>query len=101
MLARPENPAAYGGGGSVFQCAAAIGHAIARRQALIDGDKRCAAIAALMFLLINGWRWDVSETYGQEVFEGVAEGRISEDELEAIFAENSVADDGAAYSDKS
>jgi death-on-curing protein len=54
-LARPETYAHYEDADLPLQ-AAVLAHGIAESQCFIDGNKRMALIAMLVFLEINGWR---------------------------------------------
>jgi death-on-curing protein len=59
-LARPETYAHYQGADLALQ-AAVLAHGIAEGQQFIDGNKRTALIAMLVFLEINGWGIDASD----------------------------------------
>ena len=51
-LARPHNLAVYSNP-DVFDLAAAYGYGIARNHAFVDGNKRTAYVATLLFLRLN------------------------------------------------
>ena len=59
-LARPETHAHYQGSDLALQ-AAVLAHGIAEGQQFIDGNKRTALIAMLVFLEINGWHIEASD----------------------------------------
>jgi death on curing protein len=59
-LARPETYAHYQDADLALQ-AAVLAHGIAEGQYFIDGNKRTALIAMLVFLEINGWRVEASD----------------------------------------
>jgi death on curing protein len=59
-LARPETYAHYQDADLALQ-AAVLAHGIAEGQHFIDGNKRTALIAMLVFLEINGWRIEASD----------------------------------------
>jgi death on curing protein len=59
-IARPETYAHYQDADLPLQ-AAVLAHGIAESQCFIDGNKRTALIAMLVFLEINGWRVDASD----------------------------------------
>lgn len=63
------------------QKAAALLHSVARNHPFADGNKRTATVAAVLMLVVNGWRvaWDPREALEQIV--RVAEGQISVDEF--------------------
>jgi death-on-curing protein len=53
-LARPRQVFAYGDGVDLAALAAAYAHGIARNHPFVDGNKRTALIALLLFLRLNG-----------------------------------------------
>jgi death on curing protein len=59
-LARPETYAHYQDADLALQ-ATVLAHGIAEGQQFIDGNKRTALIAMLVFLDINGWRVEASD----------------------------------------
>ncbi len=59
-IARPETYAHYQDADLALQ-AAVLAHGIAEGQQFIDGNKRTALIAMLVFLEINGWRIEASD----------------------------------------
>lgn len=81
-LARPRNLLAYGEP-TIFALAAAYGFGIARNHPFIDGNKRAALIAIIMFLLRNGHRLMAPEAEAVVVIRDLAAGSLSEDELAA------------------
>lgn len=52
-LARPQHLAAYGSPGAA-ELAASYGWGLARNHPFVDGNKRTAFVAALLFLALNG-----------------------------------------------
>jgi len=59
-IARPETYAHYQDADLALQ-ATVLAHGIAEGQQFIDGNKRTALIAMLVFLEVNGWRVEASE----------------------------------------
>jgi len=62
--------------------AAALMHSLACNHALLDGNKRLALLATVVFLRINGYRLALSD---DEVFDltlGVAAGQLESEEVE-------------------
>jgi death-on-curing protein len=59
-IARPETYAHYQDADLALQ-AAVLAHRIAEGQQFIDGNKRTALIAMLVFLEVNGWRVEASD----------------------------------------
>jgi death-on-curing protein len=79
-LARAQNKWAYGET-DLFALAAAYGFGLARNHPFSDGNKRTAALAAFMFLELNGW---IVEAPAQEVHDTIfalAAGDLDEDAL--------------------
>ena len=70
----------------LFEMAAAYLFHIARDHPFVDGNKRAALAAALVFLWLNGKRIGPSEDELTDLVVGVAEGRVSKAEA-AVFLE--------------
>ncbi|HEY5999867.1 MAG TPA: type II toxin-antitoxin system death-on-curing family toxin [bacterium] len=62
--------------GDLFEMAAAYLYHIARNHPFVDGNKRTALAAALVFLDLNGIRIDATEDDLEALAVGVAAGRI-------------------------
>jgi death-on-curing protein len=61
-LARPENRFAYGRTAvTIFDLAAAYAFGLAKNRPFVDGNKRIAFATAIMFLELNGYRFDADE----------------------------------------
>ena len=80
-LARPENVFAYEADADVFRLAAAYGHGLVKNHPFIDGNKRTGALAAVVFLALNGTDVAFDEAEIAIVIIGVASGEISESAL--------------------
>ena len=90
-LARPKNLFAYSETEpSLEQMAAAYAFGITANHPFVDGNKRTAFIASITFLRLNGIRIvaDKAETY--LTFYGLAEGRVTEEQLAEWFVLNRV-----------
>lgn len=74
-LARAQNLAAYGSP-SLFELAAAYTDGIARNHPFVDGNKRTAFIAAILFLDINGVIFEGNEVDAVERTLALAAGAI-------------------------
>jgi prophage maintenance system killer protein len=61
--------------------AAAYGYGLAASHPYHDGNKRIAFLAMVMFLGLNGWDLDASESEVVSTMLAVADGRYSEPEL--------------------
>lgn len=61
-LARPENRFAYERRkATIYDLVAAYAFGLAKNHPFIDGNKRIALAAAVVFLELNGYRFDASE----------------------------------------
>ena len=76
---------------SVAQLAASYAFGIAKNHPFVDGNKRVALTASAVFLEINGLRLVGSEAEAVVVFENLASGDTTEDELAAWFEANTQA----------
>lgn len=54
-LARPQNVFAYSDNPSLFKLAASYGYGFVKNHCFVDGNKRIAAAAIDVFLLMNGY----------------------------------------------
>ncbi len=81
-LGRPLNLAAYGSPDHA-ELAACYGMAIAKNHPCLDGNKRTAFVAVELFLAINQWKLNASDTDATLTMLGVAAGNIDE----AAFAD--------------
>ncbi len=92
-LARPENLIAYGGEDiDAAALAAAYAFGIARNHPFVDGNKRTAAVTALLFLTLNGIDFDLSNPELTVAFTDLAAGHLLEDELAAWFRDRIITD---------
>lgn len=83
-LARPENLASYGDPDAAA-LAASYAFGIARNHPFVDGNKRTAAVTALLFLALNGRRFDITEPELVVMVLALAAGELTEDEVAAWF----------------
>lgn len=65
--------------------AAALCHAIAKNHAFLDGNKRAAFAALICFLSRNGYDVNFIDETWADIIEGVADGRLSRDQLADII----------------
>lgn len=86
-LARPKNKFAYGEG-SLAALAAAYAFGIARNHPFVDGNKRSAFAAIVVFLGLNGVDFDVPPEQATAMMLGLAAGEISEDGLAEWIRDN-------------
>jgi len=69
---------------TAYSKAAAYLYHICQNHPFIDGNKRVAAVSALMFLAMNELPIDYSEMELEQIVQSVAEGKTKKDEI-AIF----------------
>jgi death-on-curing protein len=74
----------------VIGCAAAYAYHLTQAHAFIDGNKRVAAVVAEIFLEVNSVTLDATEDQLYELYIGVADGRLSREEVEERFRSWSV-----------
>jgi death on curing protein len=91
-FARPQHLAAYGRAPHPCEAAAALAFGITRNHPLVDGNKRAAAAAFLITLLLNGLRLDVTQIDLAERFEALAGGALDEAGLAQWARDNTVSD---------
>ena len=82
-------PAAQFGGeylhdGFPAMAAAYLFH-ICRNHAFVDGNKRTALVAAEVFILLNDMRLKATDRQLENLTLGVAQGKVSKDEVVAFF----------------
>lgn len=65
--------------------AAAYHFHLCSNHPFVDGNKRVAVAASELFLLINGWELLASDDELEQITWGVAEGRVSKDQLTTFF----------------
>jgi death-on-curing protein len=85
-LARPRNLAAYGEP-DIAALAASYAFGVARNHPFVDGNKRTALVVCETFLVDNGYSLLASDAELAVLFEALAGGKISEDELAQWFRE--------------
>ncbi len=82
-LARPRNLHAYEGMTDVLTLAACYAVAIARNHPFIDGNKRTAFVAAMVFAQQNGFRVVADQAEAASAMLAVATGEMRQDEFAA------------------
>lgn len=85
-MSRPQNLAAYGDP-DVAALAASYAFGLARNHPFIDGNKRTAAVVSEGFLAKNGYDLHASNAELVPIFETLAAGELSEDELASWYRE--------------
>lgn len=87
---QPKNTFYYGHG-DLFDIAAAYAFHIAQAQACLDGNKRTAVAAALMFLKLNGVGTVFDQCAIYRLMIAIAERRAGKAELASLFREGNPA----------
>jgi death-on-curing protein len=83
-LARPQNLLAYAAAPpSIFDLAASYAYGLSRNHCFVDGNKRIALTAALVFLELNGWRLKAPNEQKYLMTLGLASGQVSEVDFSA------------------
>ncbi len=85
-LASAENRAYYEEAG-IIVCAATYTFHLIQAHAFVDGNKRVGAIAAEVFLKMNGANLIVSNSKLEDIYLRVADGQLSREDLEKFFLE--------------
>ena len=62
--------------------ASALMHSLARNHALVDGNKRLALLATVVFQRINGYRLDLTDDEAFDLTVSVAAGQLDAAEVE-------------------
>ncbi|RYG65097.1 type II toxin-antitoxin system death-on-curing family toxin [bacterium] len=88
-LQAPEDRAYYEDA-DVITCAATYGFHLCQAHAFVDGNKRVAAAALLIFLDLNDQRHSLTSNEVIDIFLRVASSEMTRDELEAFIRERTV-----------
>jgi death-on-curing protein len=83
-LVRPQNLAAYGDP-DLADLAASYAYGMAKNHPFIDGNKRTALVVCETFIIDNGAPLEASDAELAVLFEELAAGEISEEELAEWF----------------
>ena len=90
-LARPHHMMPYNDTPpTIHQFAAAYGFGFAKNHCFKDGNKRMSLAAIDVFLQLNGWELNASEVEAALTIEGLAAGKIEEEELAVWIEANSI-----------
>lgn len=89
-LARPQQKAAYLAETSIFELAASYSYGLASNHPFVDGNKRIALTVAAVFLELNGYSLDAPEAEAVVIYQQLAAGDTSEEELSVWLRDSSV-----------
>jgi death-on-curing protein len=92
-LSRPRQRFSYSEDHSIFDLAAAYAYGLAGNHPFIDGNKRVALTVAAVFLEMNGYALDASEAEAVVIFEQLASGSLSEEDLSRWFMNSSISNE--------
>ena len=87
-LMRPQNLRHYDPKSTILSLAASYGFGLAKNHPFIDGNKRVAFMSMYVFLGLNGFEINASESEAVEIMLAVADGSASEDRLSEWLTEN-------------
>lgn len=85
-LARPQNLAAYGAP-DLAGLAASYAYGLANNHPFVDGNKRTALVVCETFVIDNGGELNASDAELAVLFEDLAAGDLTEEELAEWFRE--------------
>jgi len=77
-LARPQQQLAYDDSPDIVDMAAAYTAGIVKNHPFIDGNKRTGFLLGILFLELNGYRFNASEEAAAQAMFGLAAGTIDE-----------------------
>jgi death on curing protein len=87
-LAKPETLFAYGKP-TLFKLAASYGFGLVKNHPFVDGNKRVGFIVAIVFLELNGYRFQATEAEAAVRTLALAAGEMSEVDFAAWLKANS------------
>ncbi|MEO8350575.1 MAG: type II toxin-antitoxin system death-on-curing family toxin [Chthoniobacteraceae bacterium] len=87
-LGRPQNLFAYGKP-ALFELAGSYAFGLAKNHPFIDGNKRTAFVTAVLFLELNGWRFQANEVDATVRTLALAAGEMTEAQFAAWLKRNS------------
>ena len=77
-LARPQQHFAYAESPDIVDMAAAYTWGIVRNRPFVDGNKRTGFVVGVLFLELNGYRFDASEEDAAQMVLELASGNVDE-----------------------
>ncbi|HEX8802188.1 MAG TPA: type II toxin-antitoxin system death-on-curing family toxin [Terriglobales bacterium] len=77
-LARPQQHYAYGSSPDVIDLAAIYTAGIVHNHPFVDGNKRTGFVVGILFLELNGYRFNATEEAAAQAVLGLAAGTIDE-----------------------
>ena len=89
-LSRPRQRFSYSEEHSIFDLAAAYAYGLAGNHPFVDGNKRVALTVAAVFLEMNRYSLNAVEAEAVVIFEQLASGGLSEEDLSVWFRNSSI-----------
>ncbi len=89
-LNRPQQRFTYDDETSIFDLAASYSYGLAKNHPFVDGNKRIALTTGSIFLELNGYSLNASEPETVIVFQQLADGELTEEDLADWFRRSSV-----------
>ena len=89
-LSRPRQRFSYSEEHSIFDLAAAYAYGLAGNHPFVDGNKRVALTVAAVFLEMNRYSLNAVEAEAVVIFEKLASGGLSEEDLSVWFRNSSI-----------
>ena len=89
-LTRPKQRFATSDQPSIFDLAASYSFGLAKNHPIVDGNKRVALTVAAIFLELNGYSLDSSEAETVVIFQQLAAGDLTEEDLANWFRNTSI-----------
>lgn len=89
-LARPRQIAGNEPEADIVRLAAALSFGIVRNRPFVDGNKRTGFVIGVLFLELNGFRFEASEEAAASAVMALAAGELDEAGYEAFLRENSI-----------
>lgn len=77
-LARPQQSNAYGASPDVIDLAATYTGGIVRNHPFVDGNKRTGFVIGILFMELNGYRFEASEEDAAQAVLALAAGSLDE-----------------------
>lgn len=77
-LARPQQHQAYGGSPDIIDLAAIYTSGIVHNHPFIDGNKRTGFVVGILFLELNGYRFNASQEDAAQAVLALAAGTLDE-----------------------
>ncbi|MDE0626904.1 MAG: type II toxin-antitoxin system death-on-curing family toxin [Bryobacterales bacterium] len=84
-LARPQQIFAYVESPQIVEMAAAYTAGIVRNHPFVDGNKRTGFLVGVLFIELNGYRFDATEEYAARAMIDLAAGTLDEEGYSAFL----------------